>query len=714
MHKPDYIITNKKMNQSTDNEHAHSGKSSFFLGLLALVFGLAFGAVGFFGGLKPLYQMATTYANAQSFVAVEGKVLDARVLSVRGSKGASMSQLRVRYQYKYQDSPYEGNTVGLLDEGADNIDDWHRRWGERLQRSQQTNRPIVVWVNPSNPSQALLDRHIRWPMVLSLLPFAIVFSLVGLLAWALLWSILRGKPFISFKSKKLQRSQRLALDERSEIQATSSAGIWVFAIFWCGLSWPIAALIWTGSHPVLAKVVITILAFIGLFLMFIAIKGKRIDAATKRIKISLVPAHPTLGNPLLVKLSFTPELIASAAANTELALICYATDRQSSSSSPREIWAQRITTSVRPELNRMRLEHTFDIPKDLPVSGHDSSRSDDIRWVVELLNLNHGKRLSWVVQVRAPSSMSPQMLSSVSQQHSNIGSNAFDAIDMSAQSKLRDLSNLQQWLEQPDTVEPLIQLPTKVFKAITTETGSMLVFPRRGWRMASLLLIALAAWLSYLARHEFTYSGIASTLWGLCCMLASLMITVLALHWGSLKWVITTQTNGLVIDRSSWLRKRVYSLKCAALQRVQLKYMYAQNDGTGLIKNFNLRVQLSLEKNGWITLTPAIAHEAIAKQTMAHIWNMQRDAHTRFSVPVNTQTLSMAHTPRSLVLVCIFAMAVGIFAFASSGMVSRKMWPSSFIAIDSIQRAWQMRLREFLPTGRLNQRLFDAQSNSDI
>ena len=464
----------------------------------------------------------------------------------------------------------------------------------------------------------------------------------------------------------------------------------------------------------LAKVVITILAFIGLFLMFVAIKGKRIHAATKRIKISLVPAHPSLGYPLLVKLSFTSELIASATANTELALICYATDRQSSSSSPREIWAQRITTFVRPELNQMRLECTFNIPEDFPVSGHDISRSDDIRWVIELLNLNHGKRLSWVLQVSAPPSMSPQMLSSVSQQHSNIGSNAFDAIDMSAQSKLRDLSNLQQWLEQPDTVEPLIQLPTQVFKAITTETGSMLVFPRRGWRMASLLLIALAAWLSYLARQEFTYSGIAPTLWGLCYMLASLMIIVLALHWGSLKWVITIQTNGLVIDRSSWLRKRVYSLKRAALQRVQLKYMYAQNDGTGLIKNFNLRVQLSLEKNGWITMTPAIAHEAIAKQTMAHIWNMQRDAHTRFSVPLNAQILSVAHAPRALVFLCISALAIGIFSFASSGMVSRKMWPSSFIAIDSIQRAWQMRLREFLPTGRLNQRLFDAQSNSDI
>ena len=464
----------------------------------------------------------------------------------------------------------------------------------------------------------------------------------------------------------------------------------------------------------LAKVVITILAFIGLFLMFVAIKGKRIHAATKRIKISLVPAHPSLGYPLLVKLSFTSELIASATANTELALICYATDRQSSSSSPREIWAQRITTSVRPELNRMRLEHTFDIPKDLPVSGHDSSRSDDIRWVVELLNLNHGKRLSWVVQVRAPSSMSQQMLNSISQQHSNTGGDAFDSVDMGAQSKLRDFSNLQQWLEQPDTVEPLIQLPTKVFRAVTTETGNMLVFPRRGWRMAALLIVALAGWLSYTARQEFTNSGTASTLWGVCYMLAALITALLALHWSSLRWIVTTQTNGVAIDRSSWLRKRVYNIERAALQRVQLKYVYAQSEGTGLVKNFSLRVQSSSEKKEWIALTPSIAHESIAKHAMAHIWSMQRDAHTRFSIPLNVQTLSTANGPRSLVIIFILAIAIGIFAFASSGMVSRKMWPSSFFAVDSMQRGWQMRLGEFTSTGRLNQRLFDAQSNSDI
>ena len=57
--------------------------------------------------------------------------------------------------------------------GSDNIDSWQRDMRELVSTAFKKHRPITVYVNPAEPSQAVIDRNIRWKQVLLFVPFAI-------------------------------------------------------------------------------------------------------------------------------------------------------------------------------------------------------------------------------------------------------------------------------------------------------------------------------------------------------------------------------------------------------------------------------------------------------------------------------------------------------------------------------------------------------------
>src|SRR5258708_94601 len=93
---------------------------------------------------------------------------------------------------------------------------------------------IPVFVNPDNPSESMVDRAIRWNLMLFMVPFALGFGGVGVGALWFLVHTLRGEP-----------AQRPA-KARARVSASGGAGVlglWVFAFFWNAISVPIALLV---------------------------------------------------------------------------------------------------------------------------------------------------------------------------------------------------------------------------------------------------------------------------------------------------------------------------------------------------------------------------------------------------------------------------------------------------------------------------------------
>lgn len=233
--------------------------------LFSGVFMLAFGLVGIFFGVKPVIETLAMAWTVQDWPTVPAEVLHAQLHESRGSKGSITYRVEARYRYVIDDQGYESQRIGLDESsGSDNIGDWHQRWADRLQASQAQNLKVLAYVDPANPARAVLEPHIRWPMLFFRLPFALVFTGVGLGAgWAFI-RICRGQPAQPEVQRKLNGRKG------------GAAALGVFAFFWCGLCLPMVALVWSdGDASWVAKLVISIFGLIGIGLAVGAWKARR-------------------------------------------------------------------------------------------------------------------------------------------------------------------------------------------------------------------------------------------------------------------------------------------------------------------------------------------------------------------------------------------------------------------------------------------------------
>ena len=188
--------------------------------LASIVFCLAF-AVGFGGfGLFAGWVMATTIydgVRAQDWIQVKADV-------------EGLDRGRYSYRYHVDGREYRSDRLGLVPiEESDTIDDWHGRIRSRLSSAITERVPIMVFVNPDDPSQAIADREIRGRFLIFLIPFAFGFGGVGI--WAL-WLLARV----------------LLTNDTGFLAplARSSGGLpwlWSFAYFWNVIAFPVGILV---------------------------------------------------------------------------------------------------------------------------------------------------------------------------------------------------------------------------------------------------------------------------------------------------------------------------------------------------------------------------------------------------------------------------------------------------------------------------------------
>src|SRR5262249_23948299 len=135
------------------------------------------------------------------------------------------------------------------------------------------HRPITIYVNPADPSQAVIDRNSRWKQVLLFIPFAICFGGVGLGALWMLPAMFRDSPDKQ-KAQQPAPMSNPARSVKSDVRGSVIAS-WIFAIFWNALARPVAI----GVVPDLLRkgewlaLIILLFPLVGIFLLWSAISS---------------------------------------------------------------------------------------------------------------------------------------------------------------------------------------------------------------------------------------------------------------------------------------------------------------------------------------------------------------------------------------------------------------------------------------------------------
>lgn len=161
--------------------------------LFSALFMLAFGAGGLAGGLVPMAMTGWRALEVLGWQPVSAQVIETRLDTSRGSKGGATYAVRARYAYRVNGRDFEGQRVGLLDWGYDNIGDWHHDWHARLDDARQREQPVAAWFDPQRPERALLDRGVRWGLMAFHLPFGVLFTGVAVGAAVVFWRALTGR-----------------------------------------------------------------------------------------------------------------------------------------------------------------------------------------------------------------------------------------------------------------------------------------------------------------------------------------------------------------------------------------------------------------------------------------------------------------------------------------------------------------------------------------
>jgi len=579
------------------------------------VFAIAFGLGGYFVGLKPLGQTLWTAWQVRQWQPVPAQVLSAELRQQQGSEGGTMYEVIARYRYQFAGVSHDGTQVGLQARGsADNVGDWHLQWHRQLQQAQTSQQPITVHVNPGNPAQSLIDPHIRWRLQIFRVPFALVFTAVGLVAAWVFVLLLIGRGEATGRAQSGQSAQSAYLDPlargpapRNSLHGTA-VGAWIFTLLWCGLSFPMAALLWSdGNAPGWPKAFISVFVVVGLVLLGCAISQTRTVWRYRGSGFAALPPQPQAGRGVEVTLRLPYRAAAQPGAQSlRLRLAQYRVDEASSGSPERQVETVEAPTTRQPTPDGgLRLVARFEVPQDAPTHGAQRSR-ERVDWRVELLGAGGSVQLSYGLPVKA----APLGLGD------SVPVDRFDS---------RAVWAHEEPIAPPEPAQSADAAPAWPSGVALQELPQavQISFAQKAWRWgAGIALVALA--IEWVVNDRIGMHGVVlPRSWGGLAVTAGLL--AFALHAATRNWVTRVQDDGIVARRSSWMWTTVTSVAGDASQSLVHKVLYAT--GSGSAQHNHHAVYARTAHGALVRLTPALdapGAAAAVGQAIAKAWQDRR------------------------------------------------------------------------------------------
>ncbi len=355
--------------------------------IAATLFGLPFLAVGAW----MLVSIAGTLADAvamRDWVAVPATLEDAGYRE-RLTDDSPTYEAYARYRYEFRGHSYTGTRVAISG-GSDNIGSFQQDTGRWLADLLANGAGVTAWVDPREPTSAVLDRRVRWGLVAFKSVFVLAFGGAGA---AILYFAWRRRPASAAGAGAPADAPWLANSEWQSPTLRSGSrqamwGAWLFAVFWNAISAPLPFLAWQEIVEKDNKLALLALLFplVGLGLLAWAIRRslewRRFGAAPLTLDPFPGAIGGDVGGTIEVGCGYDP---GARYELTLTALRSYVSGSgKNRSRRERAEWQDSQLAWAEPHGDGTRLAFRFDVPDGLAESD---ARRDGDSWRLWRLNL---------------------------------------------------------------------------------------------------------------------------------------------------------------------------------------------------------------------------------------------------------------------------------------------------------------------------------------
>ncbi len=290
------------------------------------------------------------------------------------------------YTYMVAGRSYTGNRVGLSS-GADNIGDYQVDIGRNLAASQ--GQHIMVWVNPDNPAQSIIDRGVRWGLIGFKSIFLFVFGGIGFGMLYLGWRTPKQKDK---SDPRYAEAPWLINDDwqTAEIRSSSKAsmiGMWAFAGLWNLISAPLPFVLYdevVDKENYLALIGL-LFPLVGIGMLVWAIRRTREWRRFGPTPVVLDPFPGSIGGHVGGTIDIAIPYDASNEFQLTLTNFNSYTSGSGKNRSQKEkaLWQDSIVAHTEHSARGTRLTFRFDVPQDLNES--DTEHDDNYHlWRLDL------------------------------------------------------------------------------------------------------------------------------------------------------------------------------------------------------------------------------------------------------------------------------------------------------------------------------------------
>jgi hypothetical protein len=211
-----------------------------------MLFALPFAAVGA-GALGWMGWTLLDWREAAGWAPVPAEIVAVELEHHTGSEGDTTYEATATYRYDYAGTSYTGTRVAI-DTGADNIGGFQHRLYYDLDAARARGTPVTAYVDPDEPTRAVLNRELRPGLFALKATFAFAFGGVG-------FGLLFGARYAA---KKMAAEEKLRQQFPNEpwrwrlewangrIAGSARAAAYVaiaFAVLWNLISLPAALLV---------------------------------------------------------------------------------------------------------------------------------------------------------------------------------------------------------------------------------------------------------------------------------------------------------------------------------------------------------------------------------------------------------------------------------------------------------------------------------------
>ncbi|TDU64131.1 uncharacterized protein DUF3592 [Prosthecobacter fusiformis] len=382
----------------------HTASGDTFLIPFGLIFLLAGLGVGYF-----YYDLLSRWYSARHWVQVPCIIESSALRDHMETRPASttehdtlMNEAMATYAYEYEGRPYQGTEVALSG-GADNFGDYQQRVSQILDDHRTSGTPYRCFVNPDDPTQAVIFRDARWTLLLFISIFPLLFPLVGgITATMGLLGRSENKRVRGYQTKYPDQPWRWKSAWGPEWMPPKNAGrtwIWVTIATWMSILWlpMLYALVVDGDISLSSP--ISLLPFLTLVpILFVSRAALRriLEKRYGQILLHVEPRPITPGSTLNAWLAIPQNLPLGQHEHMQAQIRCIreVTTRSGKNTTVnREVlWSDHqslpLAEATR-EARGSRLPVTFTLPAGLPampvaladVGWHDASQH---LWELEL------------------------------------------------------------------------------------------------------------------------------------------------------------------------------------------------------------------------------------------------------------------------------------------------------------------------------------------